>query len=236
VKWLKRRSQAEEAEETRRLVRHAAQLHGIPADEVVRVVFDEDDEVEPERPRSKVGLFITLSLIGVVFGLGIVGLMWLSNSSDKAGPTAVAGLEDLKKSIAPTPPANPTLSGIHISFVYPGVFDTVTRPAGSDGANDRYTLGSKSDYRKTIQVYVEKESSYTADSGYLFRSISTGDYTKQPVKVMGEAAVIMVKSDNSERTLYWEHAGNLVIMSATGEGNVLQGYMDVITASLRWLQ
>jgi hypothetical protein len=171
-----------------------------------------------------------------VFGLGIVGLMWLSNSSDKTGPLAVAGLEDLKKSIAPTPQVNPTLSGIHISFVYPAVFDTVARPAGSGGAYDRYTLGNKSDYRKTIQVYVEKEASYTVDSGYLFRSVSTGDYAQKPVKVMGETAVIWVKSDNSERTLYWEHAGNLVIMSATGEGNVLQGYLDVITASLRWIQ
>jgi hypothetical protein len=238
MKWWGRHSEEDEAEDTRRLVQHAAELHGVPTSEVVHAVLDdEDDDIEDTgRRRSHKGAWITLVVVGAMFGLVIVGLMKLANTADQAGPTAVSGLEDLKKSIEPTPQVNPTMSGTHIIFTYPAVFDLVTHPANWSNTTERYELASKSDYRKSIQVYVENAAFYTADSGYLFRSAHPTDYKPSSVKVMGETAVIMVKADNSERTLYWPHAGQMVIMSATGEGSLLQSWLDVISTTLRWVQ
>jgi hypothetical protein len=239
--WFKRRG--EEEDELASKVRYAAELHGVKPKEVVDTVLDEDDadeaeyeEYEAGRKRSRVGLWVTLACVGLVFGLGIVLLMKLANAADKAGPVAEAGMQALQKSIAPTPAANPTLSGTHIMFMYPAVFDMVQHPANWPNTSERYALGSKADYRKSIQVYVENAASgLKGDSGYAYRSQNTSEYQATNVKVMGEPAVIMVKSDLSERTLYWPHGGNLVIMSVTGEGNYLEGYLSVITSSLRWI-
>lgn len=236
--WFKRKDKEEEELEAK--VRYAAELHGVRPKDVVDTVFDEDDEdleeYEEERRRPRVGFWVTLACVGVSFGLGIVFLMKLANAADKAGPVAEAGMEALQKSIAPTPAANPTLSGTHIIFTYPAVFDEVEHPANWSNTTERYTLSSKSDYRKTIQAYVENAPGGQGDSGYMYRSQDKTDYQPVSVKVMGEPALVFVKSDNSERTLYWQHAGHVVIMSAVGEPNELAGYMDVISSSLRWVQ
>ena len=239
--WFKRKHQEEEAEFEAK-VRYAAELHGVKPHDVVDTVLDEEneddedfEEYEAGRKRSRVGLWVTLGCVGLIFGLGIVALMKLANMADKSGPVAEAGMEALQKSIAPTPVANPTLSGTHILFTYPAVFDEVQHPANWSNTTERYTLSSKSDYRKTIQAYVENAPGGQGDSGFMYRNQDKADYQPVNVKVMGEPAVVFVKSDNSERTLYWHHGGSLVIMSMLGEGSVLAGYMDVVTSSLRWL-
>ena len=215
--WMKRHDNDEEELESK--VRYAAQLHGVRAKEVVDAVFDEDEDEddidaaeEGGHRRSKLGLVATLAVIGIVFGIGVAFLMSLANRADKAGPLAVAGIAAAQASIAPTPPANPTLSGIHISFTYPAVFDEVQHPSALSNTSERYALSSKDDYRKSVQVYVESNPTGQGDSGYMYRSQDKTDYAPVGVKVMGETAVVFVKSDNSERTLYWHHAGNLVVM------------------------
>jgi hypothetical protein len=260
--WWQRRKERQ-AEEDRKWVEQAMLKHDVAAEEVVHAVFNEPDEeldgysdaeelydgvddgryedygetYERERHRSRVGIVATLMTIGGVFGLVIVGFMYLANSADSAGPSADSGLEALKQSIQPTPSANPTLNGNHIAFTYPAAFDVVSRPKEPWANNDeQYALSSKLDYRKTIEVYVEQVATPMMDSGYLVRSQQKSDYTASAIKVMGEPATVMVRNDLTERTLYWEHAGNLVIMSATGSGNDMAGWINMIAASLRWLK
>jgi hypothetical protein len=236
MRWGRRKDE-EEAEETTRLVRHAAELHGVAASEVADAVLGDDDEDEPEEPRRRfrAGLWVTLGLIGGVFGLGIVGLMKLANMADKAGPAAVSGIAQLNASIAPTPQPDSTYRGTYIVFNYPGAFDQMTHPASLANTADQFGLSSRGDYHKSIMVYVEKEATPTGDSGYQWRNMNKAEYTPNPVKIMGEPATVMVKSDQSERTLYWFHSGYLVIVSATGEPGNIPAWMSTITGSLRWL-
>lgn len=228
----------ERIDELERQVQHLATIHNVSAQEVADVVLDrddEDDELDDQPRKRRVGLWITLGVVGVVFGFGIVALMKVANMADQAGPSAVSGIQEMNASIAPSPKANPTMHGVHISFTYPAVFDDVSQLGNWSNTSERYQLVAKSDYRKTIQVYVEN-GVLNMESGYMYRSQHPDIYKPNAVKVMGEPAVIMVKSDNSERTLYWQHAGKMVVMSALGEGNDLQGYLDVIIASLRWVK
>ena len=197
---------------------------------------DREREYKEERRRSRVGMFVTLGMIGAVFGGLICAFSYLANSADSAGPKADSGMEALKASIKPTPSVNPLLSGTHIVFTYPSAFDEVTHPTPWPKVSERYTLGSKIDYRKTIQVYVEQVANPINDSGYLVRTQHKADYTPASVTVMGEPAIVMVRNDLTERTLYWEHAGNLVIMSATGGGGDMASWISLIANSMRWIK
>lgn len=236
--WFK--SHREEEKELETEVRYAAELHGVRPKEVVEAILDEDDEdeleeLEDDERRPRVGLWVTTGTIGVVFGLGIVALMYLANLSDKSGPKAVAGIQAVNQSIAPTPQINPTLDGTHITFVYPAVFDEIGHPPNWPNTEERYALSSKEDYRKSIEVYVEMSAVMDMDSSYIMRAQDKADYTLEAAKVMGEPAVLFVKNDQSEETLFWQHGGSLVVFSALGEAGELPGYMSIITNSLRWV-
>jgi hypothetical protein len=255
--WWKLRKERQ-IEKDRQWVEKAMLKHDVSAEEVVQAVtgewddsvpdrvafeddheyayYDHEQEYEHARSRSRVGLFVALGMVGLVFGLVICGFSYLANSADSAGPKADSGMEALKASIAPTPSVNPLLNGTHIAFTYPSAFDVVTHPQSWANTDERYTLSSKTDYRKTIQVYVEQIVNPTMDSGFVVRSQHKDQYTPASITVAGEPAVVMVKSDYSERTLYWEHAGNLVIMSATGGGNDMASWISMIAHSLRWLK
>jgi|SRR5580704_1886343 hypothetical protein len=248
--WWRRKREKEEAEEKRQVV-HAAQLHGVSEHEVVDVVLDRDDDDaeddefldedeahEAKRRRGHAGLWVTLVIVGVIFGLGVVGLEKIANGADQTGPVAGSGEEAMKQSMAPTPTALPSYHGQYISFSYPAVFDSVATLANWPTTVERFSIGSAADYRRSIQVDVEKNTSaLTDDSGYQFRNEATSGYHAEATKVSGTPAVVMVKDDNTEQTLYWEHGGMLVVVSITstnGSDN-LSSFVSVIGGSLKWV-
>jgi hypothetical protein len=240
--WFKRRAKEEETEdEIATLARHAAEMHGVPVKEVVDTVLGDDDEAEDdaEAPkRNHVGIWITLVVIGAAFGLVIVFFMKLANSADQSGPVAEAGIQAVAASIAPTPRGLPGLKGHYIWFSYPAVFDTVQNAQNWPNTAERYIIGSTSDYRRQITVTVETNTpSPSDDSGYQFRTDNPSDYTPQDTKILGEPAVIMVKSDGTERTLYWAHTGMLAIVSVTSTSGTddLAQFMSVILSNMRWV-
>jgi hypothetical protein len=236
----------EETEDLGRLVMHAAELHGVSSKEVVDTVLDHDtgyeddeylDEELDEVPRKwwGPGVWITFVFVGGIFGLGIAGLIWLSHMA--TGPSASSGVTAFNASVAPKPLSNQTFLSPSLVFSYPGEFNTMSTEANWPNTTERYMIGSSGDYRRSISVMIESNAPMlTSDSGYQFRSEANSGYTPQNVTVSGSSAVVMVKGDNTERTLYWEHAGMLVVMSVVstnGTDNVEQ-YMDTIVSSLRW--
>jgi hypothetical protein len=239
--WWFRRNQEEEEEETRRLVQHAASLHGVPAQEVVHAILDEDDEdLDDEEPgrRSRVGLWVTLILVGGGFGLGLVFLFRFANGGVESGQTTDSGIEAVKKSIQPKPAALPTLTGQFISFSYPNVFDSVKTLNNLPTTAERFAIGSKANYRRSIIVTVEnKTATYDDDSGYKYRSMTPSLYRQEQVKLPSGLGVVMVKTDNSERTLYWVHGDKLAIVSVTSSnaGDTLEAYVAVIASTIRWV-
>jgi hypothetical protein len=243
--WFKRHEE-EPDDEIVQLAKHAAELHGVPVQEVVETVLGDDDDEEAEvgaesdeeaPKRRHVGLWITVVCVGIAFGLVIVFFMRLANTADQSGPKAIAGIQAVETSIQPTPRGLPGLKGHYIWFSYPAVFDTVQNLANWPTTAERYIIGSTADYRRQITVTVENNTPEAKDdSGFQFRTDNPSDYTPQSTLVMGEAATIMVKSDGTERTLYWPHAGMLAVVSVTstsGTDNLAQ-FMSVIIANMRW--
>jgi hypothetical protein len=240
--WFKRKKE-EAAEEEQRMVLHAAQLHGVAEGDVVDAVLDRDDEFEDEEleergRRGHAGVWVTLAVVVLLFGAGVVVMMKIANGADQSGPTADSGVQAMKQSIAPTPAALPSLTGAYVSFSYPQVFDAVATLANWPTTAERYSIGSKDDYQRSIQVMVEKDTATPEDdSGFKFRQNSPDQYHAEPVKVGAEPAVVMVKNDNTEQTLYWAHAGMLVVVSVTSTtgSDDLSSFVNVIRSSLKWV-
>jgi len=223
---------------------HAAHLHDVSEHEVVDAVLDRDDEDDYElandhhERRGHAGVWITLVVVCAIFGLGIAGFMHLVYGADESGPAAGSGEEAIKQSIAPTPSTLPSLSGQYISFSYPQVFDSVKTLNNWPTTLERYAIGSTADYRRSIEVYVEKNTpTLNDDSGYQYRNESGSGYHAEAIKVAQEPAMVMVKNDNTEQTLYWEHSGILVVISVTSTTGTddVSAFLGVIEGSLRWV-
>jgi hypothetical protein len=244
--WWKRK-QEEETDEEQRLVLHAASLHDVATKEVVEAVLDEDDDdaefddefdADERGRRSHAGLWVTLAVTAGLFGLGIFLVMKFVNKVDDSGPAANSGVQAMEASIKPTPPGLPSLTGQYISFSYPQVFDSVKTLPNWPTTAERYSIGSTGDYRRSIQVMVENNTAQpTDDSGYEFRSNTPSQYKPHDVKVGTEVAVVMVKSDNTEQTIYWPHAGKLAVISVTSSNGTddLNSFVSTITGSLKWV-
>lgn len=229
------------------MVQHAAELHGVPVKEVIDTVLDEDEEDEDfddedsldDAPKRHVGAWITTLVIGCLFGLGIVFLIHWAEESDTSGP-ATTTVQAAEQSLepTPTPAALPSITSKYITFSYPSLFNTVREEQNIPNSEERYIIESTADYRREIAVEVEGNTPTVGDdSGYQYRTLNPSLYQPEDTKVDGEPAVIMVGTDGTERTLYWAHAGSVVIISltdTTGADN-LAAFMDTIVGSLRWL-
>lgn len=235
----------DELDETKRQVVHAAELHGVPVQEVVETILDEDgdgfdDRLEDgeERPNRHIGAWVTTGIIGLVFGIAIIVLIRWATESDQAGPNANAGPKAIAQSIAPTPLEEGAFQGHYIAFSYPGEFNTVKALPAIPNSAERYIIGSTGDYRRSIDVEVESNTPViTDDSGYQYRHMTPSLYQPVTTAVDSEPATVMVGTDGTERTLYWAHAGYTVIVSladTTGTDN-LAAYMQTIISSLHWV-
>lgn len=250
MSWIRdwwRGREDEESDDLERMVLQASELHGVPPKQVIKTVFEDEDEYDEDellddddededRPRSKVAMFASFAFIGLVFGGAIVALMWLSKQSDKAGPSANSGVQQVAKSIKPTPAAVPTLLGLDFLFSYPAVFNNVQNMPASGVTAEQYMIGSSADYHRSISVLVDNFGDLPHDPSYLYRSKDTTDYAPENVKVEGEPAVIMVKHDGTEQTLFWAHGSHVITISVDSNNGTdnLTNYMNVIQPSLRW--
>jgi hypothetical protein len=224
-------------EELRRKVQHAAELHGVTPAEVVEDVANDEDIEEAKKPKSKwekrVAWSVSLVVVGVLVGGAIVGLMKLMN--DPVVTTDGITLGEARKAIEPTPLAASHLSGQYIEFDHPGIFNRTGNQKNWALALEQFHLTAKSDYRWSMEVTVRPTDfdRLDEDSAYKFRTLNR-EYT--PEKVEGLTAIIMVKADKSERTLFWLKNRKLVTVSMTYSGGTIKlaDHMAVIAKSIRW--
>ena len=119
------RRKHDDDEEMGRMVQHAAELHGVANKDVVDVLLDEEEEYEG-RSRKRPGLWITLAVVGVIFGVAVVAIMRFLNGPATAGPSVSAQIEQDKQSAQPSP-ESPSLMGLKVAFSYPSILSDVER-------------------------------------------------------------------------------------------------------------
>jgi hypothetical protein len=223
-------------DELRRRVRHAAEVHGVPASEVVDEVLGEDEpEEEPKKRRHPVGLLVTLVMSCVVFG---VGIWWLLKVMDEPAVAGQLMREKIEASASPTPMRPQTFQGLYITFDYPKLFDALGRKANDKKSLEQYTIGSKKDHRWTMQVNVRPlpQGGLYNDAGYRGRTLKPDEYKAEPVKIGGQpGAILMVATKGDERTLYWPMKDKMVTISLsfTGGTKELVSYMQLVMDTLR---
>ena len=234
MSWLKKMQ--DEEEELGRMVQHAAELHGVSNKDVVDVLLDEEEEYEG-RSRHRPGVWITLVMVGVVFGVAVVAILKFVNGPVVAGPSVQSQIEDSKQSAQPSPDM-PSLEGLKVSFSYPNALSDVSRVRNAAGI-EQYLLRTKGD-GASVQIAVSVDSlpsgNLADDSSYQFRTLKSAGYTRSDIKMFGEPAVLLTKQDNTERTIFWPHKGMELTISGTTTGDFsnLTSYMATISNSLRW--
>lgn len=192
---------------------------------------------EAERRRFKPSWFVAMAGVGVVVGCVTVGLMKLVN--DPVEVTADS-LPRLQASLAPRPSKAPTnlLTGLHVSFTYPGEFDQLSQVKTSARTLEQYMLSSKSNYRHTIAVEVDSLSpaGLSDDSNYRVRQIHANDYKESRESVGKDTVVFMTKVDGQEQTMFWMH-GDMVLTVAitTSDGkDDVKVFMAMVKGSVKW--
>jgi hypothetical protein len=191
--------------------------------------------VKPRRRSRKwIGRLIGFMFVGTLVGAAIIGVMKFVNDPVSGAITA----SELKKSISPTPVPPGRLGGIYVTMLYPSVFNQVAQLKTDGSALEQYRVSSSQSYRRTVTVEVKPLTSrLSEDSSYRLRQLQPENYTPSTKTVNGEAVTIMTKSDNSEVTFFWYHAGRLltVAVTTTEPGEHPADFADLMMASVKWL-
>ena len=241
-------------EEIKYRVRHAAELHGVPASEVVAEVEDEelpdelpedmdydDDDEDVLAPRiwgRRFAWLTSLMVVGGLLGAIIVGVLKFINGPVEAQPKVLAE-EQVAAVPSVTPPATNQLSGLNIFMTYPGNFDQVSQVKTDPGSLEQYNLGSKGNYHHMIAVEVRPmtSGSMTEDANYRVRQMHPNEYTQAVQVVGGEPVAVLSKADGTEATLFWAHGGKYLLtvsITSSDTKDDIKAWMDVVRSGLRW--
>ena len=230
---------------------YASQLHGnkqiksvdqplaalkTPVPEAAAItVVDSAEKFSQPRGVHRTAWALSLSAMGLVVGLVIVGIMRFLNGPVTA--TSAPTLAQVQVSSTPKP-STIQLAGLYFEMTYPALFDQVGRLKNDAQAFEQYNISSKKDYRRVMAVSVRTLPSNLLDddSSYKFRHISGKDYQERSDRLAGEAVAVMSKTDNSEVTLFWVHQGKLLTISITSSNpnDQVADYMKAVEPTLRW--
>lgn len=239
--------------------RYASEVHGVreappayppqyyapPSPRAPERPFELEAEIEEIREErgSEAGRWVATILacavIGVVVGAAIVGILKFVNGPVSAKAKADP-LEAARDSIKPTPATN-VLQGKQVYLKYPSSFDQVGESRGNGGAAgfDSFMLSAKANSQSTIAVSVVTldGSALDNDSSYKYRAAHPELYTSRTLSLGGERAVIMTKSDKTEATLFWPHAGLDLNLSVTSTDPHISASvaLDQIVPTVRWV-
>jgi hypothetical protein len=239
VKFFRVKDEEVKDEEAHMLLKHAAELHGVPARKVLDDVIndrDEDDESEEEERRSgKTPLILTVVSV-LIFGAGVWYLTTIISEPAVAGQT---NLEQAKKDVEPKEPAPNHFSGLKFQFDYPHEYDQVARLSTDKKAAEQYAITSSENHRRTIMVNLrELPSGKLTDNvaAYELRAKRPDEYTMVQDEIQGTPAVLFIKKDRSEQTLMWPYKGMVVTiaMTFTGGSNELTNTMTRVMTTMRW--
>ncbi len=226
--------------------KYAAQVHGMAAPVAEAAQEQAAQLVEPHeatvsdvakpaaRSGHRVGWWVSMVVIGIVFGALAVG--YLKFIDGPSVGTANNSLETARAAAAPKAPTPNMLSGLAIEFQYPGIFDVVSQVKTDNHATEQYNIGSKSDYSRTIAVSVKPLTTYDDDSSYRMRQIKKDEYRETNDKMGADPMVLMTKLDRSEQTMFWIHQSREVTVSITTNNpkDDVTEIMKMVKSTLRW--
>lgn len=198
-------------------------------------------QVDASRRQRSTGRWVAwlMAMVAVGVGLGLVIVMVLKFVD---GPVETHPANSAAKMLTtPTPSANVNeLSGISMSFQYPGVFDQLTQLKNDAHSVEQYNISSRSSYQRLIAASVRTLPSNVLDddSNYRIRRLNPQEYSLKNETLQGEKVAIMSKTDKTEVTLFWTHKGQILSVAITSNNpkDDIVGYMNVIKASARWKQ
>jgi len=126
-----------------------------------------------------------------------------------------------------------------IFFRYSGIYNLKSSRLG-DTDLEASILTSNINYGKHIAVAVSLPQGGQLDnfSPYLARKTRTDLYQRQDLTVAGAPAVLFIKQDKTERTVFLSHDGMIAYLSFVGGGtdDDLQSEINQLLTTFRWKQ
>lgn len=181
---------------------------------------------------SRKWTILLASIALVIIIIVVIGSFWAS--------------ADNKGVIVDTPASSDThgptirdFSGKIIFFRYSGIYDLKDSVLG-DTEIEASFLTSITNYGKHIAVAVSRPQGGQLDnfSPYIARETRTDLYQRQDLTVAGAPAVLFIKQDNTERTVFIPHNGMIATLSFVGGGtdDDLQSEINQLLNTFSWKQ
>jgi hypothetical protein len=169
--------------------------------------------------------------LAVVIGLVVAGVLWASAGSQGQ----IVNAPPDKKVIHG--PAYQNYDGPYMTFSYLSTYQNHKLDA-KDPDLDLAMLTADTNYDKRLAVSVSKLTGGGLDnnSAYLLRQSQPDTYTSSNISVNGSSAIVWIKKDGLERTVFIPHGDKVAMLAFTTTGNLdnLQPEVDALLASYRW--
>jgi hypothetical protein len=175
--------------------------------------------------------------VGIVVGLISCGGIWAFRFLN--GPVAAgAAMVDPNKDDVATKAHPHLLQGIAVQLSYPEQFDLVSRLASDKNATEQYNLGdsSKTQLVAAISVHPLETGNLEDSASWRSREIDVAHYTPNREQLQNESISIMTKKDGTEKTLFWVHKGQLLIvaLSTNDTNDDLPALLAMIKPTIKW--
>lgn len=220
----------------------ASVLHGVTSEVVApaepeRGILDTADEAKaPARRGSRTAWTVSMIVMGLL--VGGVAVVMLKFVNGPVSATAAVATPTPAARVASAKTGSNLLGGEYFEMTYPGVFDQVGQQKKDTVALEQYMLSSKGDPRRSVAISVRtlESNNLGDDSSYKLRLIHPQDYKLSQEKMAGETVAVMLKTDNTEATLFWAHQGKVLAISATtsNPSDSVEEYIKAIKPTVRW--
>lgn len=186
-----------------------------------------------KRRRSSRKRTILLASVALVI-ISIVAIGFFLASADNKGVIVDAPVNSDKHG-----PTIKDFSGKFIFFRYSGIYDPKNSTLG-DTDLEASVLTANTNYDKHIAVAVSRPQGGQLDyfSPYIARKTRTDLYQRQDLTVAGASAVLFIKQDNTERTVFIPHDGMIATLSFVSGGTYddLQSEINQLLTTFSWKQ
>lgn len=172
--------------------------------------------------------------VALVVVIGVAGgIIWSMSSNQGTVITQAPNRP------ADQPLTTKTVDGPYISFGYSSIYKMQKLPVTTDDL-ESYYLTASTNYEKHLAVTVSRLDGGVLSNfgGYSARSLHPELYSHQDVTVDGSPAVLVIKKDNTERTVFAAHGDRVVALAFVSIGGVedVQAEIDGLLSTFHWKQ
>lgn len=175
--------------------------------------------------------YILLGAGLVVVGLVVASVLWASAGSQGQ----IVDVAPDKKVVHG--PAFQNYSGTYMTFSYPSMYK-IHQLAAKDALLENAMLTADTNYDKRLAVSVSKQTDggLGNNGAYLLRQSQPDTYTSSHIGVNGSPAIVWIKKDGLEQTVFIPHGDKVAMLAFTTTGNLdnLQPEVTALLASFRW--